>query len=231
MTAMTTGTNAVPRRVLRDEVSDYVFDLLLRGELELGSPLHIDPLSRQLGVSPTPIREALAQLEHTGLLRRIALKGYTVAPPLSQRQVEELFDAREVVELAAVHRASAHLQILVPSLAAAHAQHRAAAEHLNTMIGADKPAGYRKYFEAGWSFHETILRNCGNRYLLQMADLTITHSHRMRHNVSQGFSNTDRTLTEHEEILSAFQRNDIAEAAEAMRNHIAKARQRALRAT
>ncbi|MFJ4207960.1 GntR family transcriptional regulator [Paenarthrobacter sp. NPDC089675] len=151
-----------------------------------------------------------------------------MAPPLSPRQMEELFDAREVVEIAAINRASAHLQTLVPALAKAHDNHRTAAEHFASVNQAEQPTRYRKYFEADWNFHETILRNCGNLYLLEMADLTITHTHRVRHNLSHGLSDSSVVLAEHEEILVAFQRRDIAEAAEAMRKHIAKTRNRAL---
>lgn len=61
-------------------------------------PLNIGALSRELNVSQTPLREALARLEHTGLVRREALKGYRVAPLFSETELIKLMDARLVLE-------------------------------------------------------------------------------------------------------------------------------------
>lgn len=217
-----------PRRILRDEVYDYIVDLLLSGELEPGSPLNIYSLSRQLDVSPTPIREALVQLEHTGLVKRVALKGYRVAPPLSREQMQELFDARAIIEVAAVERVGAQLPALLPALVEAHEQHRRAAAVFETMDPSERAAGYRRYFEADWRFHETILENCGNRYLSQMAQSTSTHSHRMRQSASHGSDDTALAVSEHQAVLECLQQGDVHGAARAMGTHISNACARAL---
>lgn len=65
----------------------------------LGKPLGIDGLAQQLDVSPTPVREALVQLESTAMVTRTALRGYRVAPLLSGRQLTDLFDARLLLEV------------------------------------------------------------------------------------------------------------------------------------
>ena len=65
-----TPTLGFSRRILRDEVYDYIVDVLLEGGLEPGSSLNIDSLARQLDAPPPPW-EALVQLEHTGLVRRV----------------------------------------------------------------------------------------------------------------------------------------------------------------
>ena len=67
------------RRGLRDAVYDRILDQLLRGETEAGGRLSIETLARELSVSATPVREALVQLERTGLVTREALRGYRVA--------------------------------------------------------------------------------------------------------------------------------------------------------
>src|SRR5690625_2725032 len=108
------------RKVLRDDVYDELLERLLGGQYPSGTSLSIDGVARELGVSPTPVREALAQLEHTGLVSRAALRGYRVAPPLSERQMAELVEARAVVELAAVERAAERTAELLPALQAAH---------------------------------------------------------------------------------------------------------------
>ena len=82
--------STIERRGLRDHVYERILQLLLSGEAAPGARLSIDTIARQLNVSPTPVREAMVQLERTGLVTREALKGYRVAPPLGLAQLQEL---------------------------------------------------------------------------------------------------------------------------------------------
>ncbi|MFC7740084.1 GntR family transcriptional regulator [Nocardiopsis composta] len=79
-----------PRRSTRRPLADQMYDVLLaqfmEGKRKAGEPLNIGALSRELDVSQTPLREALARLEHTGLVRREALKGYRVSPTSASRR-------------------------------------------------------------------------------------------------------------------------------------------------
>lgn len=216
------------RRALRDGVYDILLEMLLAGEFEPGAPLGIDSLSRQLEVSPTPIREALVQLEHTGLVNRAALKGYRVAPPLNVEQMKELFDARLVVEVAAAARAASANHELVAELREAHERHKSAAEDFRNSDHQSRLGEYRRYFEADWNFHETILRHCGNRFLQQMAQMASTHTHRLRQSARHGSDDMSLAIAEHAEILEAFEQGNGDAAAEAMERHIHGAKRRAL---
>src|ERR1700710_2520004 len=89
---------AAPRQGLADHVYDELIESLVDGRVGAGSALNIDALAREMEGSQTPIREALARLEATGLVRRTALKGYRVAPILSTEELVELMDARLVLE-------------------------------------------------------------------------------------------------------------------------------------
>jgi DNA-binding GntR family transcriptional regulator len=216
------------RRALRDGVYDILLEMLLAGEFEPGAPLGIDSLSRRLEVSPTPIREALVQLEHTGLVNRAALKGYRVAPPLSVEQMKELFDARRIVEVAAAARAVSDNAALVEELREAHQRHQKAAEGFRNADPQSRLGEYRRYFEADWNFHETILRHCGNRFLQQMAQMASTHTHRLRQSARHGSDDMALAIAEHGEILQAFEEGDSQAAAQAMDQHIHGAKRRAL---
>ena len=83
-----------PEALHQAGLPDNVYELLVQelswGDLAPGSPLSIDGLSRQLGVSPTPVREALARLEATGMVTREARRGYRVAPPMSDEEASYL---------------------------------------------------------------------------------------------------------------------------------------------
>ena len=77
----------VSRQVLADHVYEELLASLMDGRLEPGTAVSIDGTARELDVSPTPVREALARLEHTGMVRRVALKGYRVAPVFTREDL------------------------------------------------------------------------------------------------------------------------------------------------
>ena len=116
----------IERRGLRDHVYDHILEILLTGELTAGERVSIDGLARLLDVSPTPVREALVDLERTGLVVREALRGYRVAPPLDRGQLDELFVARETIETAATRLATPADDVFLRALEDAHADHEQA---------------------------------------------------------------------------------------------------------
>ncbi|AXB41166.1 GntR family transcriptional regulator [Amycolatopsis albispora] len=219
------GKGVVARRALRDSVYEVLLEQVLDGSSPPGSSLNIDSLARQLGVSPTPVREALAQMEHTGLISREALKGYRVADPLSDEQMRELVDARTVVELAAVEKAMARRAELLPELRVAHAHHLLSAHRVTQLRRGDAPppgyADLREYFTADWNFHLAIMRAADNRYLLQMAESLSAHVHRLRQSMDHGEFDVDQAVAEHATILAAFESGDERAPVEAMRAHLA----------
>jgi DNA-binding GntR family transcriptional regulator len=220
---MVTRTTHLTRKVLRDDVHDALLEMLMTQQLAPGQSLSIDSLARQLGVSPTPVREALVELEHTGLVTRAALKGYTVTSPLSARQMAELIDARQVIELAAVERAVRAAGI-VETLKDVHADHEAVIRR----YGLDGQSGVREvsqdqileYFRADWAFHEAIIRSCDNRFIQQMASILGANVHRMRQTMDVGLTDAMDALHEHAAIVAAFESGDASTAVDAMRKHL-----------
>ena len=79
------------RQVLSDDVYETVKGLIMDSVVEPGTRLNIDALTRELGISQTPIRESLARLESDGLVIKEPLRGYRV----SSRLTREEFEARE----------------------------------------------------------------------------------------------------------------------------------------
>lgn len=232
-----TVSNTVPvspklkRQVLRDDVCETLLEMILEEELKPGTSLSIDRLAKELGISPTPMREALAYLEHTGLVARAALKGYKVASRLSPGEMAELVDARTIIELAAVERAAEHSSELLPRLRQAHEEHRAAADEVAraSREGAVPSAGkMREYFNADWAFHLVLVDGSGNAFLRQMLHGLGAHLHRMVQSAGRGVLDADVALKEHGEVLAAVEAGDSSAAVEAMRQHLAGARKRAL---
>lgn len=213
---------SIERRGLRDRVYDRVLELLLSGEVPPGARLSIETIARQLRVSPTPVREAMVQLERTGLVNREALKGYRVAPPLTAGQLNELTDARVMLESTAVRLATPATETLLPELKAALDEHRTAGEHLLQVIadGSSALTDTTDYFARDVDFHRVIFRHCGNRYLQDMQETLGGQLHRMRQSALYGDIDVSEALHEHEAIVAAFESSDPEAPERAMRHHI-----------
>ena len=220
------------RRVLRDGVYDAILEVLLSGEVATGESLSIEGLARDFGVSATPVREALVQLEHTGLVTRAALKGYRVSAPLTRERTAELIDARAIVEVAAIRGAVPVASEVLRQLETVRSQHRSAAVRVHKMVerhpGRLDWATLRKYYTVDWEFHRIFLRNCHNSYLLEIAESLSPHIHRLRQTMNYGVIDVDDAVAEHDEILDAVRTGDSEAAAAAMSDHIASVRTRAL---
>lgn len=220
----------ISRRALRDQVHDRILAMLLGGELAPGERLSIDTVARDLQVSPTPVREAMVQLERTGLVTREALKGYRVAPPLDAEQLGELFDARIALEVAAAELAARDAERLLPTLEAAQARHRTASE---AVVVAHERGGTmpveitQAYFDADREVHAAIFRHAGNRYLLAMYDDLGALTHRMRQAALRGPDDVHEAVAEHEAMVAAF-RDCPAAAVDAVRTHVANVRARSI---
>ncbi len=219
------------RRGLRDRVYDLVLEMLLEGDLDPGSRLSIDTLAKQLDVSPTPVREAMVQLERTGLVTREALKGYRVAPPFGPEELSELFDARLMLEVEATRLAVPHAAELLPRLREAHDLHQAWAQQVAEAMeeGEGSMRVTQEYFAADAAFHRAIFESASNRFLLAMHDDLGALTHRLRQAVIRGVNDVEEAHAEHADVLDAIERGDAEAAMVAMRAHIEGVRTRSVR--
>jgi DNA-binding GntR family transcriptional regulator len=111
-------------------------------------------------------------------------------------------------------------------------QHRNAALRVRAMVERhadrlDWPT-LRKYYIVDWDFHLIFLRNCGNRYLLEMAENLAPHFHRLRQSMHHGTIDVEEAVAEHAAIVEAVRGGDPGAAAAAMADHISSVRARAL---
>ena len=103
------GLASARRGRLRRGLAEHVY-LLLKAEVindqfAAGERIVIESVAIRLGVSPTPVREALARLAGEQLVSFRAYVGYSALPPLSVTELRDLFEAREVIECAGAVRA------------------------------------------------------------------------------------------------------------------------------
>lgn len=208
------------RRVLSESVYDALMELMMDGSIQPDEPLRVDTLARQLGISQTPIREALPRIEASGLIVRQPLRGYRVAPRLSPDDVDKLTEARMLIE---PHNARRVCEIGDPAVVVQLAQ------SLQDMRDAPIGATYQEFhqhLEADARFHSIISENCGNRFLAESVERLSSHVQRLR---LYGGPTIDaaESIAEHEAILRAIAKGTPDEAHRAMVTHLENVRQRA----
>jgi DNA-binding GntR family transcriptional regulator len=222
--AIRPGIALAKSQMLSELVYRAVLQMLGQGSLRRGDTLRIDALARALGVSPTPVREALARLAVTGLVVHEARKGYRIAPPLTRSELKELMDARRVIEVGSIHHAArnggaAFRDALGAALAA---QRRAVEEfHAAPSTGrAERETLEWKILEADLNFHQVVFDGTRNRFLGVMADALCAQLHRVRQTAEQGMYDDAEALAEHQAIYDAVAAGDRDAAVQAMRVHM-----------
>ncbi|MFJ4922306.1 GntR family transcriptional regulator [Streptomyces sp. NPDC088725] len=202
-----------PRQVLADSVYEAVKAMVMDHEIEPGARVGIEALARTLGVSPTPVREALARLESDGLVTKRSLAGYRATELLTPQGLEELFEMRLLLEpqaaaLAAVNADDAGLDRM-ESLAE---------EMRGRPEAGERYVVYREFAAADQRFHDAIAAAAGRRLLADAVGRLHAHLHLFRLNNIPGAG--PLTLTEHDRILRAVLRRSPERAAEAMTDHL-----------
>lgn len=216
--------SAPTRASLADAVHDSLLTWLMDGHAAPGSALSIDGLARDLGVSPTPVREALARIEATGLVHRAALRGYRVAAILTESEVNDLMDARLLLECRNAALAVAHVdEGLLDRLA----------QTVQRMAQAPTGPGYaeyRSYHAADNEFHHVLNRAGGNRFLSEAFEGLNGQIQRFRLRLVPGAGVTDARLAvaEHAAIVEALRRREVGPVEDAVRAHLQEVRARAL---
>ena len=214
------ATGGVSRQVLADHVYEALLVALMDGRLEAGTPVSIDGMARELDVSPTPVREALARLEATGMVRRMALRGYRVAPLFSPEELADLMDARLVIEPANAFMACKHAGKELT------AQLQQAIEDLKAAPRGPSFAEFRAYWEADERFHRLIAESADNQFLLSAYNALGGQVQRFRFFGGLGVTDADYAIAEHTEILKAFEAGDAELARQKMIDHIEGVKQR-----
>jgi DNA-binding GntR family transcriptional regulator len=183
---------------------------IVDGRLAAGERYSVGALADRLGVSRTPVREALLVLERQGLVRFERNKGVRVLAP-SASDLEEVFALRVLLEVPATRRACARLT--ADDLDALDGE-------LAAMAAAAAVSDEGPFMAHDQRFHEIVLDAAGNRRLAAQVDQLRDHV-RLRGASTVGRSRDLATIhAEHVAIRDALRAGDAAAAAEAMRAHL-----------
>lgn len=195
---------------LRDVVFITLREAILKGDLEPGARLMEMDLANKLGVSRTPIREAIRKLELEGLVSMAPRKGAVVAEIT-------LDDLRDVLEV------RKHLEELAVDLAC----RRANQEVIDELVEFNKKfqnslrtSNLTQIAEADVNFHEIIYEATRNKRLIQILNNLREQMYRYRMEYIKDEQMRKTLVDEHNQIIEAIRNKDIDEAKKQVRMHI-----------
>lgn len=146
-------------RSLREQVYDYLRGEMASGGLQPGAFLDLNALAGHLGISRTPLRDALLQLEVEGFVEILPRRGFRLKP-LGLDEIRNLYQIVGALESAALVAAGPRLG--KEQLAAMKAENR-------TMRQALRPGDTERFYAANLAFHDVFLEACGNPRMAALA--------------------------------------------------------------
>ena len=195
---------------LRDVVFNTLRRAILRGELKPGERLMEIQLANKLGVSRTPIREAIRKLELEGLVLMVPRKGAEVAE-ITEKNLRDVLEVRCALEELAVQLACdridpERMQQLLDASA-----------HFRDILGT---ADITELGEADEAFHDVIFQATDNRRLIQLLNNLREQMYRYRIEYLKKKECYPQLLEEHAVIIQAIREHDKAKATEITVQHI-----------
>lgn len=195
---------------LRDVVFHTLREAILKGELKPGERLMELQLAAKLGVSRTPIREAIRMLEQEGLAVTIPRKGAEVAK-MTEKDMEDVLQIREVLD----------------ELAASIACEQMTREQLETLKTTmrefeefTKTGNVKKIAEADVKFHDVIYQATGNPKLVNMLNNLREQMYRYRIEYLKDEKNYPVLIREHSQIVEGLIAKDKEKVTAAMHHHV-----------
>jgi DNA-binding GntR family transcriptional regulator len=199
------------RTVLVDDVYEAIKSSVMDHVIAPGERINIGRLARELAVSPSPVREALARLEAENLVVKEPMKGYTSTKLLNRTEAIELFELRLLIEPWAAAKAARSLS----------SEYRAAlvAELDGTTDAPSKGYGkYRGLTAHDERFHGLVAAAANNQRVVEVLEGLHIHLHlfRLQYRQRGGVS----TIEEHHNVGASLLAGDPEAAEAAMRAHL-----------
>ena len=180
-------------------------DLIADGAFDADERIEEIPLSERLGVSRTPVREALQRLAHEGLVICRPNRGYRIVPA-GEELVRESYPILGALEAAAVRLAGPKLS--------------AAADELDALIDAlERAEDPAEQYELDHGFHRRLVRDCGNERLLALIETERVRAQRFDGAHRRGTHDRRGSCAEHRAILAAIREGRSEAAAQLVEAH------------
>lgn len=197
----------IQRQTLRAQIREELLQRMQSGELPLGDRINEVQIAAELGVSRTPLREALIAMENEGLIRSEHGKGFRFSP-ISAKEFEELCPVLAALEgLALQHSPPDHLAAIAPELLRkAHEFSVDVAAHGVVTTNDD-------------AWHDLLLSGCTNERLMDLITTLKVALHRYEALMVPDDEMIDRAASEHATIATRVGEGDIPGAVDALRDN------------
>lgn len=195
---------------LTEQAVEQIRSRIVGGEFELGAPLSENTLAAELGVSKTPVREALLRLKMDGLVSIVPQRG-TVVFDMTAREIRELGELRETLELAALRLAAGRNRTaLVRTL-----------DKIVAAMGGALADDYSVlYRNLDADFHEAFFEHCGNRYFLSTYESFAFRVKALRTRLSIDSALNRSSFRDHQAIAALIDSGAVSEAVERLSTHV-----------
>jgi DNA-binding GntR family transcriptional regulator len=194
---------ALQTRSLREQVYDYLRAEMARGGIQPGAFLDLNELAARLGVSRTPLREALLHLESQGFVTVLPRRGFRLNA-LTLDDIRHFYQIIGALEAAALRSAAA---LLGPSDFARMRELDAA------MAEAVAARDFDRYYEANLAFHDVYLLRSGNARLIAQVHLLKQRLYDWPRRETMVQAWEQHSVVEHEDFLRLLERGAIDDAA------------------
>jgi DNA-binding GntR family transcriptional regulator len=174
-------------------------------------PVRLDEreLSQRLGISRTPIREAIARLEHEGLVYSLARRGVFVARKSKS----------EIVEMVRAWAALESMAARLITERAGDAEIASLRGFVSDFDGGRVRAHIDEYSEVNIRFHQTILELSRSPLLVRLADNILVHVRSIRHRTISEDERATRSVIDHMHIIESLEKRRTEEAERLVRDH------------
>lgn len=212
---MTTSNHTPLRAVsLREQARNAIRTSIVMGEIAPGKVESVVKVAAELGVSITPVREAVMDLANLGIVEVIRNKGFRV-PQLTDQDLDEIFKIRTMLEVPAMREVAEKFGDREPE------PFRLLAEGI---ISAAKSGDVRAFLESDRLFHKALLETLGNRRLVNTVEQLRDQARMQGLQKLADHGDLTESAVEHLEILEAITAHDGKCAAALMTKHLAHSR-------
>jgi len=194
---------AIPRPSgLAEEVYRRIRADIMSLRLPPDTRVSVDSLARELGVSQTPIREALSMLEANGLVSKRHFAGYQTSPRMDRAQLDELFEFRLLIEPHAARKAAESMKDADMAM----------------LASGEGATSHDSFADIDTDFHKLIAQGAGNHLIADSLARLHIHVHIFRSCFRSEIA--EEAVHEHDDIIGAIRARDGGGAEAAMRRHI-----------
>ena len=200
----------IMRRTLHDEVLERLRDMIIEGRLAPGQRINEGQVGAQLGVSRTPLREAIKTLASEGLVEILPAKGAIVRK----------FSARDLADILEVIKSLEQLGGRIACAQASDATIEAIHKMHQDMLALYAARDRLDYFKLNQAIHSAIVAASGNAVLAEMHTTLQARIKRLRFVGNEGPEKWAGAVAEHEDMMAALLKRDADALSEAIGRHM-----------